>query len=62
MPAVIAHELAQAGFKAQITQAGVLVSLNRRMAKMEVKTALAQIFDEIQFSVEQVSANSCLVK
>lgn len=61
MKNVIAQELAQAGFEITVTSTGVVVSLNRPMAKMEVEIALIQIFDEIQFTVERINNHSYLV-
>ncbi len=55
---LIATELSNLGFEVRITQAGVLVSLNRPMASMEVETALEQAFEGVQFRVVRISKNS----
>lgn len=50
---LVADELKNSGFQTKvIVSNGVKVSLsNRKPSKMEVETALEQIFDSIQFQV-----------
>lgn len=55
---LIATELSNLGFQTRITQTGVLVSLNRPLASIEVETALEQAFESIEFRVTHISKNS----
>lgn len=58
---LVANELKAVGFKAQAKGNAVEVSLsNRKPSKMEVETALEQVFDSIQFEVRSTN-NSVLV-
>lgn len=54
---LIATELSNLGFTTRITQTGVLVSLNRRVEKLEVEHALSQAFEGIEFKVYPISKN-----
>jgi hypothetical protein len=54
---LIATELSNLGFTTRITQTGVLVSLNRPVASMEVETALEQAFEGIEFKLYHVHRN-----
>jgi len=51
---LIATELSNLGFQTRITQTGVLVSLKRPLASMEVEMA----FETIQFTLTRISKNS----
>ncbi len=55
---LIATELSSKGFTTRITQTGVLVSLNRPLASIEVEIVLDQAFWEVQFKVVRISKNS----
>ena len=55
---LIATELSNLGFTTRITQTGVLVSLNRPLASVEVEIVLDQAFWEVQFKVVRISKNS----
>ena len=50
---MVSSELRYLGFSTQITNTAVIVALNRALYVSEVREALGQVFDEIQFSVEQ---------
>lgn len=53
---LVANELKQAGFKVKTSGQSVKVSLNsRKISTMEVKIALDQIFEEIEFTVQSTS-------
>ena len=54
---LIATELSNLGFTTRITQTGVLVSLNRPLASMEVETALEQVVEGVQFKLYRVHGN-----
>ncbi len=54
---LIATKLSNLGFTTRITQAGVLVSLNRPVSTMEVETALAQVLEGIEFKFFHVHSN-----
>ena len=55
---LIATELSNLGFTTRITQTGVLVSLNRPLASVEVEIVLDQAFWGVQFKVVRISKNS----
>ena len=55
---LIATELSNLGFTTRITQTGVLVSLHRPVGAMEVKMALAQAFEGVQFKLTRITPNS----
>ena len=51
--AAIANELHNLGFSTRITDSSVLVALNRVLYTSEVREALSQVFDEIEFNIRQ---------
>ena len=58
---LVANELSNAGFKAEIFGDSVIVTLtNRKVSQMEVETALDQIFDGNVFDCTSI-ANGVLV-
>ena len=58
---LVANYLFQQGFLTSIYENGVLVSLKRKVSKMEVFSALQQEFDGIEFQLEQLG-DEVLVK
>ena len=53
---LVATEIKKAGFVTELFANGIIVKLtNRKVSKMEVETALNQIFDEIQFDLQSLS-------
>lgn len=49
---VIASELMNAGFNAEVTKDGVKVFLkNRQVSKLEVQMVLWKVFEEIEFTL-----------
>jgi len=59
---IIAKELKNQGFVANLKMGGVFVELNTRtVGKMEVEIALDQVFDGIDFNLSRIY-NGVLVK
>lgn len=55
---LVASELSEMGFETKVTQTGVLVSLKRPVSTLEVKTALDQAFEGIEFKLFQIRPNA----
>lgn len=59
---IIANELSSLGFETQIASIGVIVSLNRPIYRLEIETALGQVFEGITFEVKRISKQTFLVR
>jgi hypothetical protein len=56
MKQIVANEMQDSGFGARITKQGVEISLtNRKVNNMEVRYALEQKFEDIQFNLQSIS-------